>query len=541
MKSRNSPPTLLLTLIFAATCAGTAGLSVWAADTKTDKSAPAKKDTAKPAPTDEKRAPLKISVDRKSINREAADRVSYAPVVKRTAGSVVYVYSSKTVRGQDMSDFFNDPRLRRFFEGIVPRPDEESESTPRGNQRKNVPNNRKNTPQGKSGNRLPDQTQQGLGSGVIITADGYVLTNNHVVEDADDVRVSIGESNKRYVAKVVGRDAPTDLAVLKIDATGLTPATFGDSDQVQVGDVVLAIGNPFGVGQSVSRGIVSALSRGVGIGPFEDFIQTDAAINPGNSGGALLDTDGRVIGINSAILSRSGGFAGVGFAIPINLVRSVAEQIVNTGRVERGFLGVAPQDLTEDLTSQFGADKGALISQVTDDSPASRAGLKAGDVITKVNNVEIRDARHLLMTISQISPNTEISLEYLRDGKTQTGKARLARRDDETLARMDPAPKQKDIGVLNGVGVGDITPQLRDQLQLPPKVKGALVTNIDPDSPAANQGLREGDIILELDRKLVADAEEAVKLSEEIKGPKVLVRIWRNGRYSYLAIDESRE
>ena len=543
MKSRNSPPTLLLTLIFAATCAGTAGLSVWAADSKSDKSAPTKTDTAKAAPTDEKRAPLKINVDRKSINREAADRVSYAPVIKRTAGSVVYVYSSKTVRGQDMSDFFNDPRLRRFFDlpGIMPRPDEEPDSTPRGNQRKNVPNNRKNTPQGKSGSRLPDQTQQGLGSGVIITADGYVLTNNHVVEDADDVRVSIGESNKRYVAKVVGRDAPTDLAVLKIDATGLTPATFGDSDQVQVGDVVLAIGNPFGVGQSVSRGIVSALSRGVGIGPFEDFIQTDAAINPGNSGGALLDSDGRVIGINSAILSRSGGFAGVGFAIPINLVRSVAEQIVNTGRVERGFLGVAPQDLTEDLTSQFGADKGALISQVTDDSPASRAGLKAGDVITKVNNVEIRDARHLLMTISQISPNTEISLEYLREGKTQTAKARLARRDDETLARMDPMPKQKDIGVLNGVGVGDITPQLRDQLQLPPKVKGALVTNVDPDSPAAKQGLREGDIILELDRKLVADAEEAVKLSEEIKGPKVLVRIWRNGRYSYLAIDESKE
>ena len=376
---------------------------------------------------------------------------------------------------------------------------------------------------------------------MIITADGYVLTNNHVVEDADDVRVSIGESNKRYVAKVVGRDALTDLAVLKIDATGLSPATFGDSDQLQVGDVVLAIGNPFGVGQSVSRGIVSALSRGVGIGPFEDFIQTDAAINPGNSGGALLDTEGRVIGINSAILSRSGGFAGVGFAIPINLVRSVAEQIVNTGRVERGFLGVGPQDLTEDLTIQFGADKGALISQVTDDSPASRAGLKPGDVITKINSVEIRDARHLLMTISQIAPNTEISLEYLRDGKKQSSKTRLARRDEEALARNEPAPVQKDIGVLNGVGVGDLTPQIRDQLQLPSKVKGALVTNVDPDSPSARKGLREGDIILELDKKEVASAEEAVKLSEEIKGPKVLVRFWRNGRYSFLAIDESKD
>jgi serine protease Do len=549
MNSKNSPPTLLLTLIFAVTCAGTAGISVWAADTKTTKSTkPAKTEATENAvPADDKRPPLKISVDRKAINRDAPDRVSYAPIVKRTAGSVVYVYSSKTVRGQDLNDLFNDPRLRRFFDipGLAPRSDDDDTETiptpPRGNNRKNAPNNRKNTPQGNSRNRSPNQTQQGLGSGVIITADGYVLTNNHVVEDADDVRVSIGESNKRYVAKVVGRDALTDLAVLKIDATGLSPATFGDSDQLQVGDVVLAIGNPFGVGQSVSRGIVSALSRGVGIGPFEDFIQTDAAINPGNSGGALLDTEGRVIGINSAILSRSGGFAGVGFAIPINLVRSVAEQIVNTGRVERGFLGVGPQDLTEDLTIQFGADKGALISQVTDDSPASRAGLKAGDVITKVNSVEIRDARHLLMTISQIAPNTEITLEYLRDGKKQNSKTRLARRDEESLARNETPAPQKEIGVLNGVGVGDITPQIRDQLQLPPKVKGALVTNVDPDSPSARQGLREGDIILELDRKEVSDAEEAVKLSEEIKGPKVLVRIWRNGRYSYLAIDESKE
>lgn len=545
MNSRNSPPTLLLTLIFAVTCAGTAGISVWAADTKTSKSTkPAKTEaTEKAVPADDKRPPLKISVDRKSINRDAADRVSYAPIVKRTAASVVYVYSSKTVRGQDLSDFFSDPRLRRFFDipGVAPRSDDDTEAAPRGN-RKNNQENRKNTPRGNSRNRMPDQTQQGLGSGVIITADGYVLTNNHIVEDADDVRVSIGESNKRYVAKVVGRDALTDVAVLKIDATGLSPATFGDSDQLEVGDVVLAIGNPFGVGQSVSRGIVSALSRGVGIGQFEDFIQTDAAINPGNSGGALLDTEGRVIGINSAILSRSGGFAGVGFAIPINLVRSVAEQMVNTGRVERGFLGVAPQDLTEDLTSQFGADKGALISQVTDESPAARAGLKAGDVITKVNAVEIRDARHLLMTISQIAPNTEITLEYIRDGKKQSSKTRLTRRDEEALARNEqPVPEQKDIGVLNGVGVGDITPQIRDQLQLPAKEKGALVTNVDPDSPSARRGLREGDVILELDKKLVSNAEEAVKLSEEIKGPKVLVRIWRNGRFSYLAIDESKE
>jgi serine protease Do len=538
---KTSSSTLLLTLILAVTCAGTAGISVWAADSK----APAAKskksgkaETQKAVTTDDKRPPLKISVDRKSINRDAPDRVSYAPIVKRTAASVVYVYSSRTVRGQDMSPLLNDPMLRRFFDlpGVVPQPDEDE--TPRGNSGKN----RKSTPtpRGNSRNRLPDQTQQGLGSGIIITADGYILTNNHIVEDADDVRVSIGESNKRYEAKVIGRDSFTDIAVLKIEAANLSPATFGDSEQLQVGDVVLAIGNPFGVGQSVSRGIVSALGRGVGIGPVEDFIQTDAAINPGNSGGALLDAEGRVVGINTAILSRSGGFAGVGFAIPINLVRSVAEQIVNTGRVERGFLGVAPQDLTEDLTSQFGAEKGALISQVTDDSPAERAGLKAGDVITKVNGTEIRDARNLLLTVSQIAPNTEVTIDYLRDGKTQTAKTTLARRPDEAIARNDALPAGKDIGVLNGVGVGDITPQLRDQLQLPSRIKGAIITSVEPDSASAKE-LREGDIILELDRKLVENAEEAVKLSEEIKGPQVLVLIWRNGRTRYVAIDESKK
>jgi serine protease Do len=551
MKTRSSVlfPTFILAFLLA--CGGTASLTLWAADpatkapTKKKADANAKNPKTAPGvkPADDKRPPLKLNVDNKSINREAADRVSYAPVIKRTAASVVHVYSSKRVRAQDIYPFLNDPAFRRFFEGLIPPGSNGEEEAPRrggGGSGKTNPRTPNTPPQRKRS--VPDQTQQGLGSGVVITADGYIITNNHVIEDADDVKVAIGESNKRYEAKVIGRDPQTDIAVLKIDATNLSPAVFADSDQLQVGDVVLAIGNPFGVGQSVSRGIVSALSRGLGIGPlFEDFIQTDAAINPGNSGGALLDTDGRVVGINTAILSRTGGFAGVGFAIPTNLVRSVAEQIVNTGRVDRGFLGVAPQDLTEDLTAQFGADKGALISEVTEDSPAAKAGLKTGDVITKINNVEIRDARHLLLTISQIAPETEISLEFLRDKKTQTAKTKLARRKDDNVARADEIPGGKDVGVLNGVGVSDITPELRDQLQLPARVKGAIITSVEPDSPSGKQGLREGDIILELDRRPVADAEQAVKLSEEIKGPKVLVLIWRNGRTRYLAIDESKE
>ncbi|MEX2044367.1 MAG: Do family serine endopeptidase, partial [Opitutus sp.] len=427
----------------------------------------------------------------------------------------------------DLSPFFNDPMFRRFFD--IPDAPEDGGGRDGGSG-------------GSSrGGRLPDQTQQGLGSGVVITADGYILTNNHVVEGADDVKVSIGESNKRYDARVVGRDPLSDIAVLKIEATGLSPATFGDSEQLMVGDVVLAIGNPFGVGQSVSRGIVSALSRGVGIGPFEDFIQTDAAINPGNSGGALIDTEGRVVGINSAILSRSGGFNGVGFAIPINLVRSIAEQIVNTGRVERGFLGVAPQDLTEELSAQFGADRGALITEVTDSSPAERAGLKPGDVIRKINATEIRDARHLLLTVSQIAPDTEITVEYLRDGKPAGASVKLARRDDFAASRDDRTAPKEDEGVLNGVTVGDITPQLREQLRIAPRIQGALITDVDPDSPSGRQGLRVGDVILELDRKPVTDAESAVRLSEEIEGPKVLVLIHRNGRNQFLTIDESKQ
>jgi serine protease Do len=544
MNSNRFSRVLLPLVAFAFAFGATAGLTVWAADSKTPGKAPKTGKAAKSADADKnavvagQRAPLKLNVDTKPINRDASDRISYAHIVKRTSASVVYVYSSKTVKGQDMSQFFNDPLLRRFFN--IPDQDgaDDQEVQPRGKNRnkKQAPGSPRATPR----NRTPDQTQQGLGSGVVITADGYILTNNHVVDDADDVKVSIGDSNKRYEAKIVGRDPGSDLAVLKIEAANLSPATFGDSDQLLVGDVVLAIGNPFGVGQSVSRGIVSALGRGMGIGVFEDFIQTDAAINPGNSGGALLDTDGRVIGINSAILSRSGGFAGVGFAIPINLARSVAEQIVNTGKVERGFLGVRPQELDEELTAQFGTEKGALINEVTEDSPAEKAGIKPGDVITKINATEIRDARHLLLTISKLAPDSEVSVEVLRDGKPKTLKAKLTRRDEDALARTDNAPGGKDDGVLNGVGVGDITSELRTQLQIPARVKGAIITSIEADSPAAKQGLREGDVILELDRKPVANAEQAVKLSEEIKGPKVLVLVWRAGRTRYLAIDESK-
>ncbi len=414
-----------------------------------------------------------------------------------------------------MPEFFHDPAFRRFF---------------------NVPENH--------GNRLPDRVQQGLGSGVVITTEGYILTNNHVVNGADDVKVSIGESNKRYDATVVGTDSLADIAVLKIKPDEpLKPATLGDSDQLRVGDSVLAIGNPFGVGQSVSRGIVSALGRGnLGIEEIENFIQTDAAINPGNSGGALIDTAGRVVGINTAILSRTGGFAGVGFAVPINLVRAAVEQIVNTGRVSRGFLGVAPQRLSPELATQFGTDHGALVAEITPGSAAEKAGLQTGDVITKINDTEIRDPRQLLLVISQLAPETKITVQYLRDGHPQTASATLTRRTDQGSSRTGGGGEHgNDVGVLNGVGVDDISADAREQFQIPARIQGALIISVDPDSASARQGLHEGDVILSLDRKPVKNAEEAVRLSEEIKGPKVTVLLWREGHSQFVVIDESEK
>ena len=493
-----------------------------APDEKAEKAASAgKSSTSDKAIT---RPPLKLQFDAKPINRDASDRVSYAPIVRKTAASVVFVYSRKKVRGQDMSPFLNDPTLRRFFD---------------------IPGHGGGGGGGGRG-RLPDRVEQGLGSGVVISPDGYILTNNHVIEGADEVQISIGESPKKYDAKVIGRDSLADIAVLKIEPTGtLAPATFGDSDQLQVGDVVLAIGNPFGIGQSVSRGIVSALSRGqLGIEQLEDFIQTDAAINPGNSGGALIDSQGRVVGINTAILSSSGGFNGVGLAIPINLVRFVAEQIVSKGRVDRGFLGVSTQDLADDIATQFNAERGALVNEVTADSPAEKAGLKAVDVITKVNGTEIRDQRHLQLVVTQLAPGTDVSVEYMRDGQTKTITAKLGLRPNK-FAGGDRNGNEglagSDEGVLNGVSVEDISAQVREDLQIPPRIKGAIITAVDPSSPSANQGLREGDIILELDRKPVHNAEEAVKLSAEIKGPKVMVLIWRAGAPRFLVIDESKK
>ncbi|MFA6288544.1 MAG: DegQ family serine endoprotease [Opitutaceae bacterium] len=497
MQTRIVSPKVILSAFLV--LPGLCSLAVYADNTK----------TAKP--------PMKLQLDGKLIDRDAANRVSFSPVVKKTAPSVVYVFSSKKVRNvAAQNPFFNDPIFRRFF-GVPGDPD--------GNN---------------AGPRAPSQSvQQSLGSGVIITADGYILTNNHVVDGADEVKIAFGEPRKEFKAEVVGRDSKVDIAVLKIDAKDLPAATLSDSDQLEVGDVVLAIGNPFGIGLTVTQGIVSAVGRGgLGIEDYEDFIQTDAAINPGNSGGALLDSSGRVIGINTAILSRSGGFNGVGFAIPINLARSIAEQLVKTGRVERGFMGVNTQTVSSDLAAEFGVNHGALVTDVTPDSPAEKAGFKSGDVIVKVNETSIEDPRRLALAVSRLAPGTEVAIEYVRNGKTATVKVKLASLPSQSLAGGDNSAA-KDDGVLNGVTVGDLNYQTRQQFHIPGEIKGALVTDVSPDSASARAGLQEGDVILSLDRKPVKNADEAVKLSEQIKGPKVTVRLWRDGGSRYLVVDET--
>lgn len=373
---------------------------------------------------------------------------------------------------------------------------------------------------------------------MIITPDGTIVTNNHVIEGATDIKVDLSDK-REFQAKLIGTDAKTDIAVLKIEATGLPTLALGDSSKLQVGDMVFAIGEPFGLEGTATMGIVSATGRSMGgqIENYEDFIQTDAAINPGNSGGAMIDLHGDLIGINTAILSGGGGGnQGVGFAIPINMARSVMDQIVGHGKVVRGYLGLYPQDLDATLAKQFGLSRagGALVGEVSPDSPASRAGIKQGDVILELNGQPVNSANDLRLRISQTSPGTSVKLGISRDGKMQDFNVTLVEFPADKTAQENPG--ETGGGGLEGVEVQNLTPDIAEQLQLTPGTHGVVVTSVDPASPAAGE-LDRGDVIQEVNHKPVANIQEYKQAVAASANKSVLLLVNQGGVSKFIAVE----
>jgi serine protease Do len=379
--------------------------------------------------------------------------------------------------------------------------------------------------------------QEGAGSGFVIGADGVIVTNNHVVERAKEISVTTSDGHE-YTAKVLGTDPKTDLAVLKIEPRGKLPvARLGDSDNLAVGDWVLAIGNPFGLNNSVTLGIVSAKSRAIGAGPYDDFIQTDASINPGNSGGPLLDSEGRVIGINTAIFSRSGGNMGIGFAIPVNLAKHLVPQLQKDGHVTRGWLGVTVQPLTPQLAESLGLDeesKGALVAAVQPKSPAAIGGLRRGDVIVAFDGKDVDETRTLPELVADSPIGERVGVTVIRDGKTQELTVEIRKMDDEPERRAALDGENK--GKL-GLALRELSPEERKQRDL--NEGGAMIANVRPDGPAAEAMLQPGDVILEVNRKPVAspsDVGEAVSATPDGKSVLMLVRPKDGGGDRFLTV-----
>src|SRR5881394_155610 len=382
---------------------------------------------------------------------------TFAPVVEKVAPSVVTVFTTQTVSRGQTAFSLSDDTLRQFFGGRAPQ-------------------------------RQGKQTLQGLGSGVIVSPDGYILTANHVVSGADEIMIGLGNDLRRFKAKKVGTDPGTDVALLKIDENNLRSLNFADSDKARAGDTVLAIGNPFGLRQTVTMGIISAVGRGgIGIVDYENFIQTDAAINMGNSGGALVDTEGRLLGINTAIFSRTGGNQGIGFAIPASLARDVMQSLREKGRVVRGYIGASVQTLTPELAEAMklkGQPAGALVGEVAPKTPSEKAGMKTGDVITAVNGKKISDARELRLMIGSMAPGSKAQIEVNREGQTKTFEVELAEmpagtteEGPETSPEENAQPEKTT--VFGGVAVADVTDDLRSALNLPKDIQGAVIAEID--------------------------------------------------------------
>ena len=466
-----------------------------------------------------------IRVESTPVNRDAKLGASLAPVVTKAAPSVVNIYSTHIVHVRPRRNpFLGDPFFRQFF----------------GDQ---APND----------NRELTRRERSLGSGVIVSPEGYILTANHVVDGADEIKVSLGENKKEYAAKVVGTDPPTDVAVLKINANDLPAITLADSDQLEIGDLVLAIGNPYGLSQTVTMGIVSARGRNglAGFNQYQDFIQTDAAINPGNSGGALVDGEGRLVGINTAIYSRDGGNQGIGFAVPVNLARHVMERLISGGKVTRGYLGILPQDITPNLAKSFDLpdQNGALVGNVFPNTPAEKAGLKSGDIIMAFNGKVVPDAHSLMLAVSECAPGSTATVKVLRQGQAKDITVKLAELPATVTQvqndRDDSGSDRSMADALDGVTVSDLDDNVRQQLKIPDNLQGALVTEVEQDSNSAEAGLQRGDVIAEINRLPVSNASDAVKLGRSAKGDQILIKVWhRDGDLAgthYLSVDNTKE
>lgn len=442
----------------------------------------------------------------------AGGRESYADIVKSTAPAVVTIRTEGRVRPRLTGAPGEDP-LRRFFDDRLER----------------MPGDRPRPPR-----------QRGLGSGVIVTGDGYILTNHHVVSGAERILVDLHDQ-RTVKAKLVGSDQPSDLAVLKVDAGSLQPMAFGDSDAVQVGDVVLAVGNPLGIGQTVTMGIVSAKGRstGVGDGSYEDFLQTDAPINHGNSGGALVSMKGELVGINSQIVSMSEGNIGIGFAIPANMARHVMNALKADGRVRRSRLGVTVQPVTSDLAESLGLSQvaGAIVSGVESGSAADRAGVKRGDVISSFNGLPVFDSNSLRNRVAQSTPGASVSLVVVRDGKDRTLTVKLDEAPGSTSARngREGADDQPALGV----AVVPLTPDLAARLGAARDTHGLLVQEVDPEGRAAAAGILPNDVIQEANRQPVKSVEDLRAATREANDRPLLLLVSRGGRDLFVTVRPS--
>ncbi len=457
------------------------------------------------------------ALDGPGVNQLEQMNHAYEQIVKAVSPAVVNISTTQVVKVQQ-SPFLSDPFWRRFFG--------------------NMPGFGGQTPQ--------EQRMHALGTGVIVSPQGYIVTNNHVIANATDIQVMLSDK-RTFKAKVVGADKVDDIAVIKIEADNLPVAAWGNSDDLHVGDIVMAFGNPFGLNFTVTRGAVSAVGRfGIERQTLENFIQTDAAINPGNSGGPLVNVKGQVVGLNTAILSGDsgpggqGGFMGIGFAIPSNTVKHIMEDLIKTGKVTRGYLGVMVQSLSPGLAKEFDVPdtSGALVQSVEPDGPAAKAGIKDGDVIRKFNGQTVPDNGTLTSMVTETNPGTTVTLSVLRNGKPMDIKVTLGERPTNISATTAPGTSQGPTGTaLAGISVQNLTPSLRDQLGVPSSVSGVVVSGVDPSSPAADW-LTQGDIIESINRQPVHNVNDFNRLAGEAKG-QVLLRVNRQGQGMFVVISPS--